>query len=257
MKKFILLTFLISSFAALALETKVVEYASKGVPLEGFVAYPDGEGKLRPGVVIVHDWMGPSSFTEGRAQELARLGYVAFAADIYGKGVRPKNATEAAEQAGKFKKDVALMRERALAARDQLASMAGVDPKKIAIMGYCFGGTVALELARSGAPLVGTVSFHGGLSTPSPQDARNIHGRVLVLHGADDPHVPAPDVRAFKDEMKRASVMMKFVAYKGAVHSFTNPAAGNDNSKGAAYNAKAAQKSWKELESFLKKVFKS
>jgi len=110
----------------------------------------------------------------------------------------------------------------------------------------------ALELARSGAPLAGTVTFHGGLATPTPADAKNIKGRVLVMHGADDPFVPPPEVQAFKDEMKNAGVKMKFVSYPHAVHAFTNPAAGNDNSKGAAYNADADKASWAEFEKFLK-----
>ncbi len=132
--------------------------------------------------------------------------------------------------------------------------MKQVNPRKILVIGYCFGGTTALELARSGAPLVGTVSFHGGLSTPTPEDAKNIKGPVLAMHGADDPNVPPAEVKAFKDEMSRAKVKLEFIAYPGAVHAFTNPAAGNDNSKGAAYNANADKKSWIAFEKFLKQV---
>jgi dienelactone hydrolase len=137
------------------------------------------------------------------------------------------------------------------AAYQKLISMKEVNPKNVVVMGYCFGGTSALELARSGAPVIGTVSFHGGLSSPTPNDAKNIKGKVLAMHGADDPFVPATEVAAFKDEMKNAKIEMKFVQYPGAVHSFTNKAAGNDNSKGAAYNALADKKSWLEFQTFL------
>jgi dienelactone hydrolase len=208
-----------------------------------------------PGIIIVHDWMGLAKFAQDKSDELARQGYVAFAVDIYGKGVRPKNTDEAAKLATQFKQNVKSLRARVRAGYDKLAAMKECDAKKIVVMGYCFGGTTALELARSGAPLVGAVSFHGGLSTPAPEDAKNIKGRVLVLHGADDPFVPPAEVDAFKAEMKKANVSMEFVAYPGAVHSFTNPAAGSDNSKGAAYNANADKESWSAFQKFLAKVF--
>jgi len=149
-----------------------------------------------------------------------------------------------------------LLRQRIRAGYDTLVAMKQVDPKQVVVMGYCFGGTTALELARSGAPLVGTVTFHGGLSNPAPEDAKNIHGRVLILHGGDDPFATASDVAAFKQEMKNANVDMQFVVFPGAVHAFTNPAAGNDKSKGVAYDAKADKDSWQKFEDFLKEVFK-
>ena len=231
-----------------------VEYKAGGVTMEGYLAYDEAKASPRPGILIVHDWMGLRSFVQNKAQELAGQGYVALAADIYGKGVLPTDTAEAAALATKYKADRKLLRERIRAAYDKLASMVEVNPNKMLVMGYCFGGTTALELARSGAPLAGTVSFHGGLSTPTPEDARNIKGRVLVLHGADDPNVPTAEVRGFKDEMKKANVNIRFIAYKGAVHAFTNAEAGSDNRKGAAYNAEADRKSWVEFQKFLKEV---
>ena len=255
---FVLGILMLTTTSALAgVKTMTVKYSSPdGTTMEGYVTYPTKEYKTpRPGILIVHDWMGLAQFTKDEAEKLAGQGYVAFAVDIYGKGVRPKDNAQAASLATKYKNDRKLMRERIRAAYDELASMKEVNPKKIIVVGYCFGGTVALELARSGVPLVGTVVFHGGLSTPTPQDAANIKGRVLVMQGADDPNVPPPEVLAFKDEMKKAKVKLKFIAYKGAVHAYTNPAAGNDNSKGAAYNAVADKKSWKEFQKFLHEVF--
>ena len=242
-----------SSFAAVQLHP--VDYRSGTDKLEGYIAYEDAVKKPRPGILIVHDWMGVGEYTKAKALELAKQGYVAFAVDIYGKENLPKNQAEAGKLAGKYKSDRALLRAHIRAAYDLLAAMKEVNPSKILVMGYCFGGTTALELARSGAPLVGTASFHGGLSTPTPEDAKNIHGRVLVMHGADDPSVKPDEVAAFKEEMAKAHVKMKFVVYPGAVHAFTNPAAGNDNSKGAAYNAAADKASWAEFEKFLKNVF--
>jgi dienelactone hydrolase len=238
-----------------AIKTAPVEYQAGDVTMEGYVAYDDAAKSPQPGIMIVPDWMGLRQFAKDKAEQLAKEGYVAFAVDVYGKGVRPKDVKEAGQFATKYKDDRNLLRSHMKAAYDQFVQMKEVDPKKVVVMGYCFGGTAALELARSGAPLVGTATFHGGLSTPTPQDAKNIKGPVLVMHGGDDPFVNAQEVAAFKQEMKNANVNLTFVVYPGAVHAFTNPEAGNDNSKGAAYNKDADKKSWAEFEKFLKKVF--
>ncbi len=249
-----MLHFFLSLFLVFAEPHKdLVNYKAGAADLEGYLSYESSETK-KPAILIVHDWMGLSDFQKQKADELAKMGYVAFAVDIYGKNVRPKDQSEAAQFATKYKDDRKLLRERIRAAYNQVAGLPNVDSKKIVIMGYCFGGTTALELARSGAALAGTVSFHGGLSTPTPQDAKNIKAPVLVLHGADDPYVPASEVAAFKTEMKDAGVNFQFISYKKTVHAFAIPAAGNDNSKGAAYNADADKKSWTEFTKFLKKT---
>ncbi len=224
--------------------------------MEGYLATPPTRmfrGKM-PAILIVHDWMGLGDQAREKADALAHQGYVALAADIYGKGVRPKDSKEAGELATKYKSNRTLLRGHIRAAYDALIATGKVNADKIVVMGYCFGGTTALELARSGAKLAGTASFHGGLSTPNVLDAKNITSPVLVMHGADDPNVPPSEVDAFKEEMKTARVPLIFVAYPGAVHSFTNPKAGNDNSKGAAYNAEADKKSWAEFQAFLKRT---
>src|SRR5262249_9688317 len=149
-----------------------------------------------------------------------------------------KNPQEAAQMAAPYKKDRHLMRARANAGLEVLRKQAKVDPARLAAIGYCFGGTTVLELARGGADLAGAVSFHGDLSPPNPTDARNIKGKVLALHGADDPFVPPDQVKAFEDEMRKAGVDWQLVMYGDAVHSFTNPSAGIDKKRGAAYNAK-------------------
>lgn len=237
------------------LVTKEIEYRHGDVVLEGYVAYPkDAKGKL-PGVLICHQWMGPSPYERMRAEETAKLGMVAFALDIYGKGVRPKDSQEAAKLATGYKSDRALLRARALAGLEALRKVDVCDPSKIAVMGYCFGGTTALEVARSGADISGTISFHGDLSSPTPDDAKRIKGKVVAYHGADDPFVPAAQVAAFEEEMRKAGVDWQLVAFGGAVHSFTLKAAGSDNAKGAAYNEKADLRSWEMYKSFLAEIF--
>lgn len=249
----LLSTLLVSISVQAAIKSEKILYKADGATMEGYVAYDtDVKKKLKPGILIVPDWMGVGPFAKEKADKLAKEGYIAFVVDVYGKGVRPKDDKEAGELATQYKGDRALFRKRMRGAYDKLLSMGAVNGKKIVVMGYCFGGTGALELARTGVPLAGIVSFHGGLSNPTPEDAEKIKGPVLVLHGADDPHVPPAEVNAFKEEMKKAPKHYEFIEYPGAVHAFTNPKAGNDNSKGVAYNKAADQQSWQAFEEFLK-----
>jgi dienelactone hydrolase len=244
-----------SAGAGAEVKTRTIEYRQGDTVLEGFLAYDTAGPSRKPGVLIVHEWTGLGRYAKSRAEQLARLGYVAFAADIYGKGVRPNNPQEAAATAAIYKNNRGLFRARVKAGLEELRRQEGVDPGRVAAIGYCFGGTAVLELARSGADVEGIVSFHGGLDTPTPQDAKNIRARVLALHGADDPFVPSEQVKMFEDEMRGGNVDWQLVKYSKAVHSFTNPDAGNDNSKGAAYNADADRRSWEEMKSFFKEIF--
>jgi dienelactone hydrolase len=241
--------------AQAALRTAAVEYRQGDVLLEGYLAYDDGYVGRRPGILVVHEWWGINDFVRRRVDQLAGLGYVAFAADIYGKGVRTTNPKEAGELAGRFRKDRQLLRARAAAGLDVLRQEPHTDPARLAAIGFCFGGTTVLELARSGADLGGVVSFHGGLDTPNPVDATRIKGRVLALHGADDPFVPAADVAGFEKEMRSAGIDWQLNIYGGAVHSFTNPDAGNDPAKGAAYNERAARRAWEAMRLFFRELF--
>jgi dienelactone hydrolase len=232
-------------------KTEVVEYRHGDVVLEGYLAYDDSFQGKRPGVVVVHEWFGQTSYERKRAEQLAQLGYVAFAIDMYGKGVRARDGKEAGALAGKYTADRKLMRARAAAGLDVLRNRPETDPTRLAAIGYCFGGTTVLELARSGADLVSVVSFHGGLDTPTPGDARNIKAKVLALHGGDDPMVPIKQVEAFQEEMRNGGVDWQFISYGGAVHRFSNPAAGNDSSKGLAYNEQADRRSWEAMKTFF------
>jgi dienelactone hydrolase len=244
------------SLAHADVKTEVVEYRHGDVVLEGYLAYDDSFQGKRPGVVVAHEWFGQTSYERKRAEQLARLGYVAFAIDIYGKGVRPRDEKEAGALAGKYMGDRKLMRARAAAGLDVLRNRPETDPTRLAAIGYCFGGATVLELARSGADRVSVVSFHGVLDTPTPGDARNIKAKVLVLHGGDDPMVPNKQVEAFQEEMRKGRVDWQFISYGGAVHKFSNPAAGEDSSKGLAYNERADRRSWEAMKAFFAETLK-
>ena len=254
-KLFLLITFLMPALVQAAIETRSVEYRQGNTRLVGYLAFPkDVTGPL-PGILVVHEWMGLNDYAKHRADQLAELGYIAFAADIYGDGKIAANREEAGKLAGSYKNDRPLLRARVAAGLATLKAQPGVAGDKIAAIGYCFGGTAVLELARSGADIAGVVSFHGGLDTPTSQDAKNIRAKVLALHGADDPYVPADQVAAFENEMRQAGVDWQLIVYGGAVHGFTNPANGTDNSKGAAYNALADARSWVAMQRFFNELF--
>lgn len=241
------------STAEAKLVSKMVEYKDGDQVLEGYLSY-DNKGKNRPVVIVVHEWMGLTDSVKKRADRVAKEGYVVFAADIYGKGNLPKDKKEASTLSGKFKSDRQLLQRRIQLALETAKQQPKVDTNKVAAIGYCFGGTTVLELARSGADIDGVVSFHGGLSTPTP--AQTIIPKVLVLHGAEDPGVPAKEVAAFEEEMRKAKANWELTKYSGAVHSFTNPEAGNDPSTGNAYNEQADKRSWIAMNNFLKEVFR-
>jgi dienelactone hydrolase len=239
-----------------ALKTQVIEYKQGDAVLEGYLAWDDATPDKRPGVVVFHEWWGHGAYERHRAEQLAGLGYIAFAADIYGKGVSATTADDALKLATPFYKDRALLRARAAAALDVLTSQPQTDTAKVAAIGYCFGGTTALELARSGAALVGVVSFHGGLATPNPLDAKNIKGRVLVLTGGDDAFIGPDERKAFEDEMRNAGVNWEMDVYGGAMHAFTNPAADSHHIKNIAYNEQADRRSWQRMQDFFGEIFK-
>lgn len=241
------------SFAGM--KSEIVEYKDTGKTLQGYIAY-DSDKKSAPGVLVVHDWNGLGEHYKKVTDDLAKMGYVGFAVDIYGKGIRPDTNKEASKIATEFKNDREKLRRRIIAGLNKLKTYDFVDKEKIAAIGFCFGGTTVIELARSGADIKGIVSFHGGLDSPDGEAGKNINASVLVLHGADDPFVSKNDIEDFIAEMKKGKVDWQMVYYGNAVHSFTKPSAGKDPSTGAAYNEKAAKRSWKAMEIFLQEIFK-
>ena len=244
------------NLSAAEIKTEVIAYHDGDILLEGFLAYPADLEHQPPGILVVHEWWGHNEYARDRARQLAAAGYVAFALDMYGKGILVDTYEEAGKLAGQLKGNRALMRERVKAGLEVLKNHSASNPDQLAAIGYCFGGTTVLELARSGADVKGVVSFHGNLATPNPHDAKNIKGAVLACHGGEDPYVKPEEVAAFKQEMRDAEVDWQFISYGGAVHSFTNEEAGNDPSKGAAYNEKADQRSWVAMLGFFKEIFK-
>lgn len=229
-------------------EVKPVEYMDGTVVLEGQIAYAAGEGK-RPAVLIVHDWNGIDDYEKRRTKEVAQLGYVAFAADIYGKGVRPIGTQACAAEAGKYYGDNALLRSRLKAAFDTVKKDPRVDKDRIAIIGYCFGGMCAIDAVRAGFGAKGAVSFHGGFKTANPAQKAKAFGKILVLHGDADQASPLADLEAMKKEMKAAGISVKTVIYPGVDHAFTVPGT-------TRYNEEADKASWKEMSAFLKQVLK-
>jgi dienelactone hydrolase len=246
---------LMATAAEGAVQTRTVEYRHGDVTLEGYFAWDDAVQGRRPAVLVVHEWYGVNDYVRGRARQLAQMGYVAFALDMYGKGVRADNPKDAARLAGVYKGDRKLMRDRAKAGLDTLKKQDNVDIQRVAAIGYCFGGQVCLELARANADVAGVVSFHGALDTPDPEATRSVKPKVLACHGAIDPFVPDAHVAAFRDEMEAAGADYQIDVYGGAVHSFTNPDADKAGLKGVAYNANADRRSWEAMKDFFGEIF--
>jgi dienelactone hydrolase len=230
-----------------------VDYEVGDVSCRGYVARPDDTGS-HPGVLGVHDWLGVTDYVRMRADMLARLGFTAFAADIYGAEVRP-SAADAPAVAGSYYRDRPLWRERVSGGFDRLLAEPTVDRPRTAAIGYCFGGATALELARTGADLGAVVSFHGALPTGPEGEAERIRAKLLVLRGAVDPVVPDEAVLAFEDELRTVPDLdWQLTTYSGAMHAFTIPDA-NSPDHGAQYNPVAERRSWRAMKDFLGEVF--
>lgn len=257
MKRIILFLAVIFSCAPAWAEivTRTVEYQHGDTVLEGYLAYDEDVPGKRPGILVVHEWKGLGDYAKKRAEQLAALGYIAFAADMYGKGVYARDHAEAGKLAGMYTGDRQLMRERALAGLEILKAEAVTDTRRLAAVGYCFGGATVLEMARAGFPLKGVVSFHGMLKTPLPAAPGAVKAAVMVMNGADDTYITPEDIKAFAEEMRAAGADWQFVSFGGAVHSFTVKEAGNDPSKGAAYNAAADRRSWQMMREFFQEIF--
>lgn len=252
-KKIAFLILSLISLSHTSTQASPLKYKLGGNSFEGiFLA---AEKRKSPGIVLIHNWMGVTDETEKQAKRFQKLGYNVLAADIYGVGSKPKSREEAGAIAGKFKGDRKLLRERIKLAIDELKKIPGVDAEKIAVIGYCFGGTSAIEAARSGESIKGVISFHGGLDSPNPADGAQIKGKVLALHGAIDPFVSLKDLEAFEKEMQINKVDYELIKYGGSVHSFTDESAGNDISTGAAYNPATDTKSFARAKEFLIEIF--
>ncbi len=232
-----------------------IEYTADGVRMVGMLAVDEGRPGKRPGVLVCHEGGGLMDHPRNVAKRLAGLGFVAFAMDYYGDGKPLADLSQVMTYIGAWMADPTGIRARAGAALEVLKAQPQTDPDRLAAIGYCFGGTTALELARSGADLKAAVGFHSGLGTARPQDAANIKGRILTAIGADDPIIPPEQRLAFESEMTAAGVDWRMHVYGGAGHSFTNPDIGRLNRPGFAYHPPSDQRSWAAMLDLFDEVF--
>ncbi len=252
--KLFILGIIVYSQGAFA-QLKPVVYKDNTQVLNGFAIAPTKKSDQKPGILILPAWKGIDKASKDIATNLASLGYYSFIADIYGEGNYPKDNAEAGKSAGYYKTNFEAYQHRIQLALDQLIK-AGAHPDNIVVIGYCFGGTGALEAARGHLKIQGVVSFHGGLAKEASRPTEPITAKVLACHGADDPYVSTAEVTAFQQEMRDTKADWQMVYYANSVHGFTNPEYGDDNSKGAAYNEKAAKRSFEHLKVFLNEVLK-
>jgi len=236
--------------------THTVDYEIDGEAYQGLLVYDEAVTEPRPGLLMVPNWMGVTDNAAKKAYRAAGTDYVVFIADLYGRDIRPTDAKQASAAAGEVRSDRAVMRKRVNAALEVFKAQSdtvALDTQRLGAIGFCFGGTAVLELARSGTEIGGVVSFHGNLDTPDPDAAKAIRMPLLVLHGADDPYVPPEQVAAFEQEMRNAGVAdWQLLSYGGAVHSFTDPSA---NVKGQAqYHPRVAERAFMQMRSFFGEV---
>jgi dienelactone hydrolase len=242
-----------------AVQGKEVSYNANGTTLKGYIAYDDTVKGKRPGILVIHEWWGHNEYARRRARMFAEQGYTALALDMYGDGKQAHHPDDAGKFASEVSKNAVLAKARFDAAYNLLSKEETVDASKIAAVGYCFGGSVALNMARIGEPLRAVVSFHGGLGTDHPAEAGKVKARIASFTGEDDPMIPATQVAAFRQEMDKAGVSYKVVTYPGAKHAFTNPDAdkyGQEFKLPLAYNPAADKASWEEGLAFLADAFK-
>ncbi|MGC9964225.1 MAG: dienelactone hydrolase family protein [Syntrophobacteraceae bacterium] len=233
----------------------MVPYRHEGVELAGYLAYDDSIEGRRPGVLLVHEWWGLNDYAQTRANQLAGLGYVAFAADMYGKGKVTENPREASEWAQALRGDIGLLRQRATAALEVLKADPRTDAARIAAIGYCFGGGTVQHLAYSGAPLKGIVSFHGGFVNLSGDEAKAVKAKILICHGAADTFSTPLAMQDYIAAMEKGGLDWQMVILGGAKHAFTNPNADKTGLEGIAYSKSADERSWKYMKDFFDEIF--
>lgn len=249
---------LFQSDARGAIRGEEVEYSAGGVNMKGFLAYDDSVSAKRPAVLVVHEWWGHNEYARKRARMLAELGYTALAVDMYGAGKRTTHPEDAEKFVSELMQNEGSAETRFLAAMEVLKQHKTTDANRIAAIGYCFGGGVVLGMARTGVDLDGVASFHGSYRTRTPAQPGKVKAAVLVCHGTADAFSTPEDVAALKKEMEDAKVDFQFIEYEGAKHSFTNPEAdefARNANMPLGYAARADQRSWDDLQKFLKRIF--
>lgn len=258
MKRHLLATlamFVTASLAQAEIKTKTVTYDYDGATMKGYLAWDDAVEGKRPGILVVHEWWGQKDYERRRAQELAKLGYVALAVDMYGDGKTTEHPKEAGQMAGSMRKNIKTWMGRAKAALKVLQDNPLVDSKKIAAIGYCFGGSTALQMAFMGADLAAAVSFHGALPIPDDEQVKSIKARILICHGADDSFIPKETIEKVGAALKDSKPGFAIKTYPGAKHSFTVPGSEKRGVAGLAYNPEADRRSWQDMQMLFNEVF--
>lgn len=240
------------SSAQAAVQTKQITYKHGDMDCQGFLAWDDSIEGTRPGVLVVHEWWGLDAYAKRRAEMLAKMGYIAFAADMYGEGKTVKHPADAGAMAGKVRSNVEDWRKRGMEALNVLTSQPQCDKTKVAAIGYCFGGSTVQQLAFSGADLKAIASFHGALVVPTPEQVKATKASILICHGADDTFIPAATVKSFRNALDSGMAKYEFISYPGAKHSFTVPEADSHGVDGLKYNKEADEKSWADMQKLFK-----
>ena len=246
---------LLGSVAQGAVVTKTISYRQNGVDFQGYLAVDNSQKGKRPGILIVHEWWGLNDYARHRAEQLASLGYVAFALDMYGKNKVTDHPSQAKEFMTQVTENVNTWRQRALAGLNILRNQPNTDPNKIAAIGYCFGGSTVQQLAYSGADIKGIVSFHGSLLPPPASAARQIKAKFLICHGAADPFTKPEMIPAYISAMNASGIDWQMVIYGHAKHSFTNPGADKYGMPQLGYNRQADLRSWQAMKQFFNEIF--
>ena len=251
----VLMLFAAAGQAQGAVKTKTIEYEHAGTKLKGVLAWDDRHDGERPGVLVVHEWWGLNDYARDRAKQLAELGYVAFAVDMYGEGKTTEHPSEAGQWAAQVRSNQQEWLGRAKAGLDVLKKQQGVDTSRLAAIGYCFGGSTALQLAFSGAELQGIVSFHGALPVPTDEQVQRTKASLLVCHGSQDSFIPEETCQKFRAALDKGQADYAMIYYGGARHSFTVPTADEHGIEGIRYNRKADERSWAHMRRFLEERF--
>ena len=238
----------------MSLQYRPIDYQDGDAVLEGRLVWDNSFPGPRPGVLVAHAWGGRSDYEDGKADGLARLGYTAFAIDLYGKGVRGNSPEENGALMQPFLDDRAMLQKRLLVSLATLREQAEVEAGRIAAIGFCFGGLSVLDIARTGEGIAGVVSIHGLFGAPGNTTGNTIKARVLALHGWDDPMTTPEDVNSLAAEMSALGADWQLHAYGNTMHAFTNPAA-NNREMGTVYDATADRRSWQAISNFLEEVF--
>lgn len=251
-----LASLMLAAAAHAKIVTKSIDYEQGGEKLKGYLAYDDAKSGPRPGVLVVHEWWGLNDYVKHRAEQLAQMGYVAFAPDMYGGAKTTRDPKEAQAWMSAAVQAPGLLAARSKAGLDVLRKQPQADKSHLAAIGFCFGGGAVLQLAYSGEPLDGVVTFHGSLAPPDATQAKQIKTSILILHGAEDNFIKPETLEQVKKSLDGAKVDWYMVSYANAVHAFSNPDADSFNLPGIAYNEKAATRSWEEMQRFFNEKWK-